>query len=61
MSTAGLILFTVAFVALGTLYGDYYEKLHISRDIWIAVTVAAGAVFIAEYIYTALIKKEKEN
>ena len=58
MGTLSLILFTVAFVAVGALFGDLYVKLHVSYNTWMIISIASVIVFIAGLIYEKMQKRE---
>ncbi len=51
------IVFTICFLAYSVLIGKFYEKMHLSRTVWIIVCVILTAVLAVVFIIDTFFTK----
>jgi uncharacterized membrane protein AbrB (regulator of aidB expression) len=58
MSPISITLFTIVFIAVSILVGNFYTKIHISYNAWLIITIICAIVFIGEMIAEKLFFKK---
>ncbi len=58
MKTSGIIIYCFTFTAYAVLFGDYFTRFSISRDVWLIITAAATIILAADFIYENFFHKK---